>query len=80
MPSANCPAGPSEQLFAEVAAPLAGGDATVPMLAGGDPIVKGDLTTDKTNSGPSRIDATDVGLGVASNSIIHVIGGSVLLP
>lgn len=60
--------------------PLAGGDATVPMLAGGDPIVKGDLTIDKTNSGPSRIDATDVGLGVASNSIIHVIGGSVLLP
>lgn len=66
--------------FAEVAAALAGGDVTVPMLDGGSTVVKGDLTINGNSSGPSTIDATDIGLGVASNGVIHVIGGSVLLP
>ncbi|MGB9372736.1 MAG: fasciclin domain-containing protein [Jiangellales bacterium] len=66
--------------FAEVAAALEGGDVTVPMLAGGNTIVKGDLTINGTSSGPSGIVATDIGLGEASNGVIHVIGDSVLLP
>lgn len=66
--------------FAEVGAALAGGDVTVPMLAGGSTVVKGDLTINGTSSSPSTIDATDIGLGVASNGVIHVIGESILLP
>lgn len=68
--------------FAEVAAALeaGGGTVEVPMLAGGSTIVSSDLTIDGANSDPSPIVATDIGLGVASNGVIHVIGESVLLP
>ena len=66
--------------FAEVAEALKAGDVTVPMVNGGSTVVKGDLTINGGSSGPSTIDATDIGLGVASNGVIHVIGGSVLLP
>ena len=66
--------------FAEVAAALAGGDVTVPMLDGGNTVVKSDLSINGISSGPSTIDATDIGLGTASNGVIHVIGNSVLIP
>ena len=63
--------------FAEVGAALAGGDVTVPMLNGGSTVVKGDLTINGGSSAPSSIDAVDL---FASNGVIHVIGGSILLP
>ena len=66
--------------LAEVQAALAGGDVTVPMLNGGTTTVSvstGVPTIDGGSSDPSPIVATDL---FASNGVIHVIGGSVLLP
>lgn len=65
--------------FAEVAGALEAGNGTVevPMLNGGTTTVSSDLTIDGGSSDPSPIVATDL---FGSNGVIHVIGGSVLLP
>jgi uncharacterized surface protein with fasciclin (FAS1) repeats len=71
--------------LAEVASLIASGNgsAVVPMLAGGNTVASLSATgpqLDGTNSNPSSIVATDIGLGTSSNGVIHVLNGSVLLP